>query len=77
MKYIACLCGAVLLLVLSGCEAEAPYGGGYGVYGEYPYGYSPAPVYVYPDYPYRYRHPYDRDHYYDRDRYWDRDHYWH
>lgn len=77
MKLLVRLFGLALLLAVSaGCEVEAPYGGGYGVYGEYPYtyygGYSPTYVY-----PYHYYHgPYDRDHYWDRGRYWER-HRWH
>ncbi len=76
MKYIAGLCGVVLMFLVGGCAVQEPYGGGYGVYGEYPYsyGYTAAPVYVYPDYHYRYA-PYDRDHYWDRRHYWDRHRY--
>ncbi len=67
----------LLLLLTAGCEVESGYGGGYGVYGEYPYTYYGGdvyPGYAYPAYPYHYRHwhhrPYDRDHYWDRDDYW-------
>ena len=83
MKYLAALAGGVLMLLASGCAVEQPYGGTYGVYGEYPYTYDTyAPVYEYPYYDYSYggyyRHyhpPYDRDHYWDRRGYGDRHRY--
>jgi hypothetical protein len=82
MKKLGVLLSIVLLLVLvSGCVAPAPYvGASVGVYGEYPatsYGYYSSPVYpsypaytYYPHYGYRWA-PYDRDHYWDRGRHWD------
>jgi hypothetical protein len=78
MKFVIGLVGLVGLLLCEGREIEAPYGGAYGVYGEYPYTsygyYGTAPGCDY--YPYRsYHHPYDRDHYWDRDRHWERHRY--
>ncbi len=70
MKRLIGFLGLLLLLATAGCEVEAPYGGGYGVYGEYGY-----PTYYGGYYPYRWA-PYDRDHYWDRDRHWER-HRWH
>ncbi len=75
MKTLLALVGAALLLGLAGCEVEAPYGGGYSVYGEYGYPYYGG-TYVAPYYGYRYYGPYDRDHYWDRDRHWEQ-HRWH
>ncbi len=77
MKYVAGLIlGGALMLLLGGCAVEEPYGGGYGVYGEYPYYTQPAYAYPYYDYHYRYYHPpYDRDHYWDRGHYGDRHRY--
>ncbi len=79
MKYLALVCGAVVLLFVGGCAVEEPYGGSYGVYGEYPYYYDTSPAYVYPYYDYGYyryhRPPYDRDHYWDRGHYGDRHRY--
>ena len=90
MKTIAAIFGGIILLAIAtGCEGPAVYGGGYGVYGEYPaatyeqYYSAPAPVYSYSyPYPYHYgyRHhwaPYDRDHYLDRGYHWNRHGYYH
>lgn len=82
MKYLVALSVGVLMLLATGCAVEEPYGGTYGVYGEYPYTYGYAPVYTYPYYDYGYHHyyrhyrpPYDRDHYWDRWHYGDRHRY--
>ena len=75
MKMIALSLGALLLLATAGCETEVGYGGGLGIYGEYPdayYGYNPAPNYEYGPSIYVHPGPYDRDHYWDRDRHWER-----
>jgi hypothetical protein len=89
MKTIAAILGTAILLALTeGCAGPAVYGGGYGVYGEYPatteqYYVAPTYTYSYPySYPYRYgyRHqwaPYDRDHYLDRGYHWNRHGYYH
>ncbi len=71
MKRLFGFLGLLLLVGVAGC-VEAPYGGGYGVYGEYGYP-TYGPTYYYP---YYYHHPYDRDHYWDRDRHWE-EHRWH
>jgi hypothetical protein len=73
MRLAVGLLGTVLLVGTAGCEMEGGYGGGYAMYGEYPYTYyggAVSPGYVYP-YPYAGWAPYDRDHYWDRDRYWE------
>lgn len=76
MKFKLLLIGTgLLLLATAGCEVERGYGGGYGVYGEYPSTYYGGGVYYPESGPYYYG-PYDRDHYWDRDRHWER-HRWH
>lgn len=60
------LAGLTLLVFANGCEVTPTYGGGYAVYGEYPY-YEGD--YYYPAYRYGFWH---RD--WDRDHYWDRGH---
>ena len=79
MKKLCGLVATLLLLGLAGCEVEAPapYGGGYGVYGEYGYPYSGG-TYAYPYYyhGYYHGHPYDRDHYWDRHAHFEQ-HRWH
>ena len=70
MKRIVGIFGLGVLLLTAGCAVEAPYGGGYGVYGEYGY-----PTY-YDGYTYGHWHPYDRDHYWDRGRHFEQ-HRWH
>ncbi len=77
MKRIVWLLGGALLLLVAGCEVESGYGGGYGVYGEYPYTYNGGYAEPYPYYGYYpHLHGYDRDHYWDRHHYWDRGRYW-
>ena len=73
MKKLAGLLMLLCLFGTVGCEVEAPYGGGYSVYGEYGYPYY-GDTYVSPYY--RTWRPYDRDHYFDRDRHWEQ-HRWH
>ena len=73
MKRVFGLLALGVLLFTAGCEVEAPYGGSYGVYGEYGY-----PTYYggYSNPYYHHYHPYDRDHYWDRGGHFEQ-HRWH
>ena len=57
MKIMLCLIGLATLVLTSGCQVRAGYGGGYRSEGEYPHRY--------------YGHEGDDYHHEDRDRDWD------